>query len=125
MDTGETDYVIHSPEIAEDSLRVEREEEESSYMTMVTMSRRPSHQIVMGRTRPDSEEEPIFHLEQTFHQDQEEERSGRVGVSRRYRKANKHRGDYCLLDMKKRSSSFSSGTTSNSRAWKSITFNKK
>lgn len=121
MDTGETDYVIHSPEMAEDRPRVEREEE-GSYMTM---SRRPSHQIVMGRTRPDSEEEQIFHLEQTFHQDQEEERSGRAGVSRRYRKANKHRGDYCLLDMKKRSSSFSSGTTSNSRAWKSITFNKK
>ena len=122
--------MIHSPEESAESPREEEEEgeeeeEEGNYMTMVRMSRRPSHQIVLGRTNPHSEEEQIFDLEQMNQQESEEETGARLRVGRRYRKANKHRGDYCLLDLKKRSSSFSSGTSRNDRAWKSITFNKK
>ena len=106
--------MIHSPlTVSEES-----PEEESSYMVMAT-SRRPSQQILLATARPDSEEEQIFDLEQMSLQGEEQ---SNVRLRRRYRKANKHRGDYCLVDLKKRSSSFSGGTTNNVKSWKSLTF---
>ena len=94
---------------------------------IMSSPRRPSQQILLN-----SEEEQIFDLEQMSVPEEESlaPLSGREW--RRYRKANKHRGDYCLLDLgngeshqKKRSSSFSSGMGDQVRSWKSITFNKK
>ena len=139
---SETEYVVHSPFIISDQTTKEPEEP-GDYMVMFT-SRRPSQQLLLRR-HADTEEEEIFHLEQMNLSVSSEDPEGGLGPGlardgltgltglerRRYKKGNKHRGDYCLLDLgarHRRSSSFSSGLgagQSRVRQWKTITYNKK
>jgi len=139
---SETEYVVHSPfSTSDDKPEPEPSEpgEPGDYVVMFS-SRRPSQQILVTRHLQDTEEEPIFHLEQMSFSPEEENRPGRDGLAgltglerRRYKKGNKHRGgdyDYCLLDLgtgiQKRSSSFSGGMGGPSqRPWKTVTYNKK
>ena len=108
--------------------------EPGDYMVMFS-SRRPSQQILL--TRHETEEEPIFQMEQMSLSAEDQTGAGRDGLAelsglerRRYKKGHKQRGDYdyCLLDLgqgKRRSSSFSSGMEPSRRPWKTITYNKK
>ena len=136
---SETEYVVHSPFIiSDDKTEPGDSGEPGDYMVMFS-SRRPSQQILLTRHEETEEEQQIFHLEQMSISAEEETGAGRDGLAgltglerRRYKKANKHRGDYCLLDLgtssagiQRRSSSFSSGTGSRQRQWKTITYNKK
>ena len=135
--------MVHSPFIISDEPHTEPGEP-GDYMVMFS-SRRPSQQLLLTRHREEAEEEQqIFQLEQmniSSSSSSAEAGAGRDGLAglsglerRRYRKANKHRGDYCLLDLgegaasKRRSSSFSSGmgvSSGRQRQWKTITYNKK
>ena len=102
-------------------------------MVMFT-SRRPSQQILLRSQ--ETEEEQIFQLDQLSLSPEPEAggcRDGLAGLSglerRRYKKGNKHKGDYCLLDLgtghQRRTSSFSSGMGASQKPWKTITYNKK
>ena len=124
--------MVHSPFIVSDDKT--ESGEVGDYMVMFS-SRRPSQQILL--TRHETEEEPIFHLEQMSISVEDRPGGGRDGLAelsglerRRYKKGNKQRGDYdyCLLDLgtgQKRSRSFSSGIGPSQRPWKTITYNKK
>ena len=100
--------MVHSPFIISDEPHTEPGEP-GDYMVMFS-SRRPSQQLLLTRHREEAEEEQqIFHLEQmniSSSSSSAEVGAGRDGLAglsglerRRYRKGNKHRGDYCLLDL--------------------------
>ena len=125
-----------------------------SYMVMDTTAHRRRHTFNKLKYLPepsyrrrfsDDDGEEIFHFDEpsTTKPIQISQKSSGKNVKtdsisplsqedqKKYRKGNKHKGDYCFVDLgfgegasgateKKRSSSFS-----NNRSWKTLTFNKK
>ena len=75
--------MVHSPfSTSDDKQEPEPSEpgEPGDYVVMFS-SRRPSQQILVTRHLQDTEEEPIFHLEQMSFSPEEENRPGRDGLA--------------------------------------------